>query len=332
MSHSIPKVSIIVPNYNHARYLPQRISSILNQTFTDFEVLLLDDCSQDNSREVIAQYTQADARVTSAFNTQNSGGVFKQWQRGLAMTRGEYVWIAESDDFAEPDFLAELVPLLDTDQTVAFAYANSWIVDEHDTRHGTTADWKNTHFGDNHWGENYIVEGRQELQNYLSVACTVNNASAVLFRRSSIEAAGGVHTDFRYTGDWLMYIKLSLQGRIAYRATCLSNYREHASNASKKSEADGSQLFERLKCCAYMYKSGQLGNDAQERMLAWSARELKALLFQLLRQHWQPQKLWHYILGIAAVDKHFYFQLQRRAIVGPAKMGAPSEAKNSGNL
>src|SRR5258708_17607669 len=71
-----PTVSVIVPNYNHARYLRKRIESLLRQTYQDFEVILLDDCSTDVSREVLASY-QDNPRVRVEYNAENSGSVFK---------------------------------------------------------------------------------------------------------------------------------------------------------------------------------------------------------------------------------------------------------------
>ena len=102
---STPVVSVILPNYNHARYLPKRIESILNQGYAAIEVLIMDDCSGDNSREVIHEYAARDARIQTLFNEHNSGSTFKQWEKGLVWAKGKYVWIAESDDFAETTFL-----------------------------------------------------------------------------------------------------------------------------------------------------------------------------------------------------------------------------------
>src|ERR1700738_5096767 len=107
------KLSVIVPNYNHARFLRQRIESVLNQTFHDFEVILLDDCSTDDSRSILSEYA-ADPRVRIEFNEKNSGSTFMQWNKGVRLARGEYVWIAESDDYADARMLERLVAVLDT--------------------------------------------------------------------------------------------------------------------------------------------------------------------------------------------------------------------------
>jgi glycosyltransferase involved in cell wall biosynthesis len=107
------KVSVIIPNYNHAEYLKQRIDSILNQTYKDFELIILDDCSTDNSREIIDDYTSHFPFITSYYNDINSGSPFTQWDSGVKKAKGEFIWIAESDDFAEADFLEKTNAILD---------------------------------------------------------------------------------------------------------------------------------------------------------------------------------------------------------------------------
>src|SRR6266851_10178053 len=108
----MPTVSIIVPNYNHARYLRRRIDSILSQTYQDFELILLDDSSTDNSREILDSYRD-NPKVRIEFNAKNSGSPFKQWNKGVGLAHGKYVWIAESDDYADEHLLEKLASRLD---------------------------------------------------------------------------------------------------------------------------------------------------------------------------------------------------------------------------
>ena len=119
-----PKVSVIVPNFNHARFLRKRIDSVLRQTYQDFELILLDDCSTDESRSILSDYA-GDPRVRIDFNEKNSGSTFKQWNKGVRLARGEYVWIAESDDYAGERLLEKLVAILATEPTVTLAYCRS---------------------------------------------------------------------------------------------------------------------------------------------------------------------------------------------------------------
>ena len=123
-----PKVSVIVPNYNHAPYLRQRLDSIINQTFRDFEVIVLDDASTDDSREIIQTYAGY-PMFRFLFNETRNGSAFKQWQKGLESARGEYVWFAESDDCASPYFLSKLLPILENDKSLGLVYCQSYLAD-----------------------------------------------------------------------------------------------------------------------------------------------------------------------------------------------------------
>src|ERR1700722_3014578 len=109
----MPRVSVIVPNYNHARFLRQRLDSVVAQTFQDFELILLDDCSTDESRKILEEYAR-DPRARLELNEANSGSPFKQWNKGVRLARGKYVWIAESDDYANERFLERLGSRLDS--------------------------------------------------------------------------------------------------------------------------------------------------------------------------------------------------------------------------
>lgn len=106
----IPRVSVVVPNFNYARYLRERLESITNQTVPVYEIIFLDDKSDDHSVEVIQELRHSlspEPRIL--VNHTNSGSVFLQWHRGVQLARGDYVWIAEADDLAKPDFLERIL-------------------------------------------------------------------------------------------------------------------------------------------------------------------------------------------------------------------------------
>ena len=109
-----PLVSIIVPNYNHARFLRQRIESILQQEYTNYELILLDDASTDESREIMESYRNNPHVSHICYNIVNTGSPFAQWKKGIDLAQGKYIWIAESDDYAESTFLSTTFSLLET--------------------------------------------------------------------------------------------------------------------------------------------------------------------------------------------------------------------------
>ena len=159
----MPQVSIIVPNYNHGRFIEERLDSIFNQTFQDFEVILLDDCSTDNSVEILKKYAQNPQVKGLYVNEHNSGSPFAQWRKGIAFASGEYIWIAESDDIAAPDFLEVLVPLLSANPKRGIAFCRSWIIDEQSQAHGFH-DYGTDGFDSRRWEQDFVVNGREEIR------------------------------------------------------------------------------------------------------------------------------------------------------------------------
>jgi len=208
------KVSVIIPNYNHARFLRRRIESVLCQTYQDFELILLDDCSTDDSRSMLSAYAE-DPRVRMEFNEKNSGSTFKQWNKGVRLARGEYVWIAESDDYADERLLEKLVARLDSEPSAVFSYCRSWLV----SADGEISGFLDSYLTDldtQRWTADFWADGREECQNYLVHRNTVANASAVLFRREVYERVGGADESLVLSGDWKLWVAMALTGRIAY--------------------------------------------------------------------------------------------------------------------
>lgn len=154
-----PAVSVLVPSYNHAPFLTRRLRSILDQTFDDFDVLVLDDASTDSSADVVRPFT-ADPRVRLAVAARNSGSPFVQWNRGVAATAGPLIWIAESDDDADARFLETMVARLDAHPECGICHAQSWSIDASGVAHGTLARWTDT-VDTRHWSTDYATtDGR----------------------------------------------------------------------------------------------------------------------------------------------------------------------------
>jgi glycosyltransferase involved in cell wall biosynthesis len=232
-----PTVSVIVPNYNHARYLRKRIESILAQTYQDFELVLLDDCSTDDSEHILASY-EGDPRITVVYNKQNSGNPFKQWNKGVRMSRGQYLWIAESDDFAEPRFLECMVSLLQEQPEVTFAYCRAWRVGE-DGERWFFADADFDRLDAEHWKRDFVADGAEECRRYFALCAPVLNASTVVFRKEAYQRAGMADERLRVAADYKMWATMAMAGKVAYIAEPLSYYRTHNENVRTRTDANG---------------------------------------------------------------------------------------------
>lgn len=238
-----PKISIIIPNYNHSRYLPQRIESVLNQTCQDFEVLLMDDCSSDTSRAILVEYAQRDARIQLLFNEQNSGSTFKQWNKGIALAKGEYIWIAESDDDAAPNFLERLLAMLEGSPAIGLAYCQSWRIDENGQQHGSWAPVM-AELDANLWQHDFVLPGSDLVRRFMVNSNIIPNASAVLMRRSALAAVGSAPETMRIAGDWVFWVRYLMTTQVAFVAEPLNYFRFHQQNVRSSTEQDGTQLLE----------------------------------------------------------------------------------------
>ena len=224
-----PKVSVIVPNYNHAPYLVDRVESILSQTYNDLELLILDDASTDDSQRILTQY-YGKHRVRILVNSVNSGSAFPQWNRGISLVKGEYVWIAESDDLADPHFLETLVPLLDDNRSLGLAYCRSRIINESGVDVGDSLGWTSD-LNPVRWEADFVNSGKAEIRNYLIYKNTIPNASAVIARLSVLKNVMPVDTSFQLCGDWMHWGKILLQTDLAYVAEPLNHWRLGSSNS-----------------------------------------------------------------------------------------------------
>jgi len=252
----VTKVSVIIPNYNHAHYLVQRIDSVLAQTVRNIEVLILDDASTDESMSVISRYA-TDPRVRIIPGSVNSGSPFSQWNRGVRDARSEYVWIAESDDFADPRLLEVLVARLDANPRTVLAYCDSFRVNADGEVVEVYKDYYRK-LDPQHWIKDFESAGRDEVEQYLLRKNTIPNASAVLFRRSAYEQAGGATTELRLCGDWLMWIKMLMLGHLVYVAQPLNYFRSHGGNVRT---ATGDFVLHKEQYCILKYVVDHFGVD-----------------------------------------------------------------------
>jgi glycosyltransferase involved in cell wall biosynthesis len=246
-----PKVSVIIPNYNHARYLSKRLDTVLSQTYQDFEVIALDDASPDNSVEILRRY-EATGKVRLVLNERNSGTPFAQWKRGLALAKGEYTWIAESDDFASPFLLEKLVAAVSANHRVGLAYCQSYLVDETD-KILRKYDYIPTHLDPKRWEVDFVNNGADEVARYLFLQNMIPNASAVLAKTSLLISACEHADKLRLTGDWWTYVEVLMQGDIAFIAEPLNHFRMHSASvrsSTKKFAACAEALRVRAHICS----------------------------------------------------------------------------------
>ena len=236
-------VSVIIPNYNHASYLPKRIQSVLNQTYTDIEVILLDDCSTDNSAEIIRDFAAMDNRIQVVLNVVNSGSTFKQWNKGFELAKGTFIWIAESDDYAAPTFLERIMAIMLNYSDVGLAYTGSYSIDSHNN---VLSPPESIYQGvdDKFWKNDFIAQGLDIVRKFMTFSPVIPNASAAVFRKDLLDTCGKANENFKLAADWLFWARLMATTKLAYISDGLNFFRTHDQNVRTKSNKLGVGLEE----------------------------------------------------------------------------------------
>ena len=245
LPENLEKVTAVIPNYNYAEFINERIDSIVNQKYPVYELIILDDCSTDNSIEVIEKRlnelkkTHPSLKTRLIKNKKNSGNVFNQWAKAFKYASSDFVWICEADDLCSPYFLKQVMLAFEKDKKVVLSYAESDMIDEYKKRkmanHKKWIDYDRS----GHWKKSYINDGKDEVRNYLAINNTITNVSGVVFRNQKNIPFGkylSEATKYHLAGDWYFYSKVLLYGKIAYNAESLNHYRSHTGSVSKTTD------------------------------------------------------------------------------------------------
>ena len=248
-----PLVSVIIPNYNHARFLIERIDSVLNQSYKNFEIIVLDDKSTDNSAEIIMKYSNNKHVSQIVINDENSGSPFLQWQKGFKLAKGELVWIAESDDYCEKNFLENLVSEFNKDNNCVLAFCKSLKVDTK----GNIICKEGPH-------HSFHMDGIQFVKKNLSRQNYISNASSAIFKKDVLDKIDWSFTTYRGCGDWILWVEICRHGNLAYNDMPLNYFRIHGDNIttqqafSGKNEIEGVRVYEFMRKKSYIGYKGEL--------------------------------------------------------------------------
>jgi len=234
MTAQIPKVSVIVPNYNHAAFLQKRIDSILHQSYQNFEIILLDDASTDDSVSVIHSYQNHTKITHCIINSQNSGSAFAQWKKGIALAKGEWIWIAESDDFADHHFLSSLLELSEQLPECGIVFCQSYEVDSSGQINKSLIAYTED-IPDQPFHSDFHILGNDFIQRGMKYKNVIPNASAVLCKKRFL-----LHAlehpkigQMRMAGDWMVWLRVCSETSIAFVAEPLNYFRNHSTTTRK---------------------------------------------------------------------------------------------------
>lgn len=211
----MPRVSIIVPSYNHARFLSQCARSVIGQTFRDWEMIVVDDASSDDS---VALWKSIDDDRIHVHENEGNLGTYANLNRGVERSTSEYVAILNSDDWWEPTKLAKQVEALDRCPDAPFSYTRGWLPNESGDVDPSA---------DNYQG--WPLEERLDLVPYI-LDFNRLMASSVVFRRPWAE----FDESLQYSGDWIASLRASYFRPPVGVLEPLTFWRQHGENTSKR--------------------------------------------------------------------------------------------------
>ena len=239
-----PKVSVLIPTYNYACFLDKAIESILDQTYTDFELIIVDDFSGDNTDEIVCRY-MGDKRISYHKNSYTHG-LPGNWNKCLSMANGEYIKFLMADDKLHPQLLEKFVAVLDQ-------YPNVSLVTSH--KENFDCDFVNT------VQEQYIPpytklqNGRKVIYESLNSYNWIGEPTTVMFRRSNLYL-GQFNTSYSWIPDWDMWVRHLTVGDCYIIPEVLSYFRQHKNQATIKLGKDFNRHYEEYE----FYKHLQIQN------------------------------------------------------------------------
>lgn len=269
-----PRVSVVLPNYNHVAFIQQRIESILNQTYQDFELIVLDDCSTDNSRDVIENYRGNPHVSHIVFNVENGGSVFRQWIKGVGLAKGEWIWIAESDDVADPLFLEKMMAAANLYSSAGLVYSHLRWIDAEGNVLGLDDAAGGARF---YTGDEFAVQK-------LLYSTTIYNVSSCIFKKDAfMQLNRSFFETMKCSGDYGFYLQMTQVTDVLEVMDVLTDYRQHKANTSIKLMKDGTSLEEDLRVLDFICDRYRIPPSKYSRY--WARMQTKNKCF-----HWNVQK------------------------------------------
>ena len=264
-SQQSPLLSVTVLNYNYGHFLPNCLDSILSQSFKDFEVILINDTSTDNSIEVIQPYL-ADPRVRLIDHEENKGFVASLIE-GTELSRGKYITVISADDWiVDMAAFEKQTAVMEQDSEIAFVYsAYGHFQDEHSAPSHV---WRSAH-------GSYVRDSNTAFVEMVLNPYVLH--SGTIIRMTAYRATGGYNTSLHYAVDTDIFLNLCHVGKAAYIDEMLYGYRRHMTSMSKTSVSIKRTLEEVLQVIDQSFVKCPIADREQLRSLR-SHAEQKALI------------------------------------------------------
>lgn len=240
-----PLVSVCIPVYNGARYLPEAIDSVLAQSFKDYELIVVDNNSCDETASIVRSYN--DEHIYYHKNPKTLT-MAENWNKCISLCLGKYICLLHADDRFQVDHLNNMTNIMEKDPEIGLAFSASNIIDSSGKLISQSVPFSN----------NYIVPGIDEFQKH--VLGNYIFCPSVIVRQSAYTKVGGFHGELRHLLDWDMWLRLEVSvERVAYIAQPLVDYRIHEKSATSLSGFTNTPA-EYLEWCSVMIANLSSGN------------------------------------------------------------------------
>ncbi len=261
MRENSVKVTVVVPNYNYEKFLIRRLYSILAQNIKIYELLILDDCSKDSSRELIDKiYHKLNGyiNIRKIYNDKNSGGAFKQWAKGISQAKGDYIWIAEADDYCSKKMLDTLLKPIRKENDIYISYVDTAFTDKKGNIFLKSIKPEIDIMKTGHWDKSYVNDGIDEINNYTFLNNTIANVSSCLIKKDEYRDVYEEAGQYKQSGDWIFYINIMSKGKVAYTDKVMNYYRVHDTQIT--SQMNKQKHFDEIQK-VYKYISDKFGEN-----------------------------------------------------------------------
>jgi glycosyltransferase involved in cell wall biosynthesis len=220
----MPKVSVVIPTYNRAHFLPETIQSVLAQSFQDFEIIVVDDGSVDSTKEVVDSFQ--DRRISYIYQENQGGSAARN--TGIKASSGEYIVPLDSDDILLKDAIEKGVQTLDSHPEAAFSYGHAHLIDERGQVFSILKQRQKL---------SYVGKSVDKIEEFLILGDYVPGCT-IMIRRKCLFDVGLFDPTFPGSQDYELVVRLTRKYPIAYIAEPLAKYRIHPGRLSANRELD----------------------------------------------------------------------------------------------
>lgn len=297
----VPKVSVLIPTYNYAYCLDETVQSVLNQKFQDFELIIIDDCSKDNTDEVMEKYL-SDPRISYHKNQVNLGLV-GNWNKCLSYAKGEYIKFLCADDKFRSDLLEKFVQVMEQ-------YPNVSLVASNKTMFGKSSVTVELPFKGLH-------NGKEIIYHTLKTKGWLGEPSSVMFRKSNLDI-GPFKAGLLWLPDWEMWIRQLSVGDCFIIPEPLVYIRNHGQQLTKKVMKYFINYFEEYDLCKAIKEDNGYNIDKRginmDQIVKYRAANCASAMYKLIPKLYKKHERSIFLKAfkIAAAEKVLFAPLINR--------------------